>query len=53
VEELWKMLVGAAENNASLLLNFGPNPDGSIPEDVAVNFRFTGRKNQGLKDIRR
>jgi alpha-L-fucosidase len=44
VEELWKMLVGAAENNANLLLNFGPKPDGSIPEDVAVNFRLLGEK---------
>jgi alpha-L-fucosidase len=44
VEELWKMLVGAAENNANLLLNFGPKPDGSIPEDVALNFRLLGTK---------
>ena len=44
VDELWKMLVGAAENNASLLLNFGPKPDGSIPNDVAVNFRLLGEK---------
>lgn len=44
VEELWKMLVGAAKNNANLLLNFGPKPDGSIPEDVAVNFRLLGEK---------
>jgi hypothetical protein len=38
------MLVGAAENNANLLLNFGPKPDGSIPEDVALNFRLLGEK---------
>lgn len=44
VDELWKMLLGAAENNANLLLNFGPKPDGSIPEDVAVNFRLLGEK---------
>jgi alpha-L-fucosidase len=44
VDELWKMLVGAAENNANLLLNFGPKPDGSIPEDVAVNFRLLGER---------
>jgi alpha-L-fucosidase len=44
VDELWKMLVGASENNANLLLNFGPKPDGSIPEDVAVNFRLLGEK---------
>ena len=43
-DELWKMLVGAAENNASLLLNFGPKPDGSIPEDVAINFRQLGER---------
>lgn len=39
---LWKMLVGASENNANLLLNFGPKPDGSIPDDVATNFRKLG-----------
>lgn len=44
VEDLWKMLVGAADNNASLLLNFGPKPDGSIPEDVAINFRQLGER---------
>ena len=42
VDGLWNMLKGAAENNANLLLNFGPKPDGSIPEDVAVNFRLLG-----------
>ena len=42
VEELWKMLVGAANNNANLLLNFGPKPDGSIPLDVSTNFRALG-----------
>jgi alpha-L-fucosidase len=44
VEDLWKMLVGAADNNANLLLNFGPKPDGSIPEDVATNFRKLGER---------
>lgn len=44
VEGLWNMLVGAANNNANLLLNFGPKPDGSIPEDVAVNFRKLGER---------
>lgn len=44
VDELWKMLEGAAENNANLLLNFGPKPDGSIPEDVTANFRLLGEK---------
>lgn len=44
VEDLWKMLVGAADNNASLLLNFGPKPDGSIPPDVATNFRKMGER---------
>ena len=38
------MLVSAADNNANLLLNFGPKPDGSIPEDVATNFRLLGRR---------
>lgn len=44
VDGLWEMLIGAAENNANLLLNFGPKPDGSIPEDVAVNFRKLGER---------
>lgn len=43
-DELWKMLEGAAHQNANLLLNFGPKPDGSIPEDVAVNFRKLGER---------
>ena len=38
------MLVDASENNANLLLNFGPKPDGSIPEDVAANFRLLGKR---------
>jgi alpha-L-fucosidase len=42
VDGLWNMLVGAANNNANLLLNFGPQPDGSIPQDVSVNFRALG-----------
>ncbi len=44
VDGLWKMLLIASENNANLLLNFGPKPDGSIPEDVAVNFRQLGER---------
>jgi len=43
-DELWKMLEGAAHQNANLLLNFGPKPDGSIPEDVATNFRKLGER---------
>lgn len=43
-DALWKMLEGAANNNANLLLNFGPKPDGSIPEDVATNFRALGER---------
>lgn len=43
-EGLWKMLAGAAENNANLLLNFGPKPDGSIPGDVAAEFRLLGTR---------
>ena len=41
---LWKMLEGAANNNANLLLNYGPKPDGSIPEDVATHFRALGER---------
>lgn len=44
VDGLWKMLVGASENNANLLLNFSPKPDGSIPPDVATNFRKLGER---------
>lgn len=44
VDGLWKMLEGAADNNANLLLNFGPKPDGSIPEDVAAQFRLLGER---------
>lgn len=44
VDGLWKMLEGAADNNANLLLNFGPKPDGSIPEDVATQFRLLGER---------
>ena len=39
---LWKMLINASDNNANLLLNFGPKPYGSIPADVAANFRQLG-----------
>ena len=38
------MLLGASDNNASLLLNFGPKPDGSIPEDGLTNFRQLGER---------
>lgn len=44
VEGLWKMLVVAAANNANLLLNVGPMPDGSIPKDVEANFRCLGQR---------
>jgi alpha-L-fucosidase len=54
-EDLWKMLAIAADNNANLLLNFGPKPDGSIPEDVATRFRLLGEriKNQGYPPLNR
>jgi alpha-L-fucosidase len=41
---LWKMLEGASANNANLLLNFGPKIDGSIPDDVAREFRLLGQR---------
>ena len=44
VDELWRMLKGASDHNANLLLNFGPMPDGSIPPDVATNFRKLGER---------
>jgi alpha-L-fucosidase len=43
-EALWRMLQSASNNNANLLLNFGPKPDGSIPEDVVTNFRALGER---------
>ena len=54
-EGLWKMLVGAGNNNANLLLNFGPQPDGSIPPDVATNFRALGERirNEGYPPLNR
>ena len=54
-EDLWKTLTIAADNNANLLLNFGPKPDGSIPEDVATRFRLLGEriKNQGYPPLNR
>ena len=53
VNGLWKMLVGAANNNANLLLNFGPKPDGSIPDDVYSNFRLLGERirNEGYPPL--
>ena len=42
--DLWKMLAHAADHNANLLLNFGPEPNGAIPADVATNFRQLGQR---------
>ncbi len=44
VDGLWEMLEIAAKNNANLLLNFGPKPDGSIPDDVKTNFKQLGER---------
>lgn len=41
-DKLYGMLQKAANNNANLLLNFGPLPDGSIPDDVSREFRGLG-----------
>jgi alpha-L-fucosidase len=38
------MLEGAAHQNANLLLNFGPKPNGAISDDVALNFRKLGER---------
>ena len=38
------MLAHAADHNANLLLNFGPEPNGAIPADVAANFRQLGQR---------
>lgn len=42
--KLWKMLEMASNNNANLLLNFSPMPNGTIPEDVVTNFRLLGEQ---------
>ncbi len=42
-EKLYQMLEKAANNNANLLLNFGPKLDGSIPEDVQREFTRLGQ----------
>ena len=53
VSLLWEMVAGAAENNANLLLNFGLKPDGSIPDDVSINFRKLGERirNEGFPPL--
>ncbi len=43
-DEMWRMLEYAANNNANLLLNFGPMPNGEIPPDVSANFRSLGQR---------
>lgn len=55
VEKLWEMILIASKNNANLLLNFGPKMDGSIPEDVAKNFRKLGEriKKEGFPPLNR
>jgi alpha-L-fucosidase len=40
--QLVRLLVGAAGRNANLLLNVGPLPDGTIPEDQAARLREVG-----------
>lgn len=42
-DNLYKMLTLAADNNANLLLNFGPMPDGSIPDHVKTEFTALGK----------
>lgn len=42
-EELITLLVKAASNNANLLLNIGPRPDGTIPEEAADRLRAMGK----------
>lgn len=43
-DKMYAMLEKASKNNANLLLNFGPMPDGTIPEDVNREFRSLGEK---------
>ncbi len=44
VDRLWDMLVDAAENNATLLLNIGLKPNGAISGDVKNNFKLLGER---------
>ena len=43
VEDLIRLLVKAASNNANLLLNIGPRPDGTIPEEAAQRLKAMGK----------
>ena len=43
-DELHRMLALAAANNANLLLNVGPMPDGSLPADVRREFTALGSR---------
>ena len=43
-DSLWKMLVSASNNNANLLLNFGPTVTGAIPKDVETEFLALGER---------
>ncbi|MEO0532053.1 MAG: alpha-L-fucosidase, partial [Planctomycetota bacterium] len=43
VDELTGLLAKAVANNANLLLNIGPRPDGTIDEESADRFRAIGK----------
>lgn len=43
VADLIRLLVKAASNNANLLLNIGPRPDGTIPEEAAQRLKAMGK----------
>lgn len=43
VDELVRLLVRTASNNANLLLNIGPRPDGTIPEEAAERLKAMGK----------
>lgn len=43
VETLVRYLVRAASNNANLLLNIGPRPDGTIPDEAVERLRGMGK----------
>ncbi len=42
VEDLVKLLVQTVANNGNLLLNIGPKPDGTIPEEQVRRLRILG-----------
>ncbi len=45
-DELWEKLRDARENNCNLLMNVGPLPDGSFPDEAIATLRAVGKRLQ-------